>query len=102
MRTMIKFAATVAIAGALAAATMTPSEARDGWNAAAIGVGVGAVTGAAVASSAYNNGYYGYYNEPGYAYAPGYAYGAPYANGSYAYAPPPRYKYYYGDGWSDQ
>ena len=108
MRTMFKFAATVAITGALAAAAITPSEARDGWNAAAIGFGVGAVAGAAVASSAYNNGYYGYYDEPGYAYAPGYAYGpgyaydAPYAYDSYAYAPAPRYGYYYGHRWSRQ
>jgi hypothetical protein len=46
-------------------------EARNGRNAAAIGFGVGAIAGAAIAGSAYNNGYYGYYGEPGYAY--GYA-----------------------------
>ncbi|MGA8001069.1 MAG: hypothetical protein WCA05_05430, partial [Pseudolabrys sp.] len=69
------------------------------------GFGVGAVAGAAIASSAYNNGYYGYYGDPGYAYEPGYAYGSyaydPYAD-TYAYQPAPRYGYYYGDNWSRQ
>ena len=69
----------------------TPSEARNGRNAATIGFGVGAIAGAAIAGSAYNNGYYGYYGEPGYAYgyAPGYAYD------SYAYEPAPTYGYGY-------
>ena len=59
------------LAGALALAAATPSEARGGRNAAAaIGFGAGALVGAAVAGSAYNNGYYG----PGYGYGPGYAY----------------------------
>ena len=69
MKTIIKYAATVALTGALALAAAAPSEARNGRNAAAIGFGVGAVAGAAIASSAYNNGYYA---DPGYAYAPGY------------------------------
>ena len=54
--------------------------------------------------SAYNNGYYGYYEDPGYAYAPGYAYdSAPaydsYAYDGYAYEPAPRYGYY--RNWSN-
>ncbi|MGB6348551.1 MAG: hypothetical protein WBG10_00855, partial [Pseudolabrys sp.] len=54
------------------------------------------------ASAAYNNGYYGYYSDPGYAYAPGYAYDSDaYAYDSYAYQPGPRYGYY-GDNWSRQ
>ena len=76
---MIKYTAAVALTGAIALAAATPSEARNGRNAAAIGFGVGAVAGAAIASSAYNGGYYGYdgygyYDEPAYAYAPGYVY----------------------------
>ena len=74
MKTIFKYAATVALTGALALAAASPGEARNGRNAAAIGFGVGAVAGAAIASSAYNNGYYGYYGDPGYAYGPGYAY----------------------------
>ncbi len=74
MKTILKYAATVALTGALALAAATPSKAWHGHNAAAIGFGVGAVAGAAIASSAYNNGYY--YGDPGYAYAPGYAYDA--------------------------
>ena len=73
MNTIIRYATAAALTGALALAAATPSEARNGRNAAAIGFGVGAVAGAAIAGSAYSNGYYG---EPGYAYgyAPGYAY----------------------------
>ena len=108
MKTIMKYAATAALTGALALAAASPGEARNGRNAAAIGLGVGAVVaGAAIAGSAYNNGYYGYYGDPGYAYGPGYAY-APgyayddgYAYGSYAYAPAPAYGYY-GDRWSRQ
>ena len=59
MKTIFKYAATVALTGALALAAASPGEARNGRNAAAIGFGVGAVAGAAIASSAYNNGYYG-------------------------------------------
>ena len=85
-------------------AAASPSEARNGRNAAAIGFGVGAIAGAAIASSAYNGGHYSYYGDPGYgyAYAPGYAYDS-YAYDSYAYepsyvyAPAPRYGY----GWQD-
>jgi hypothetical protein len=99
MKTILKYAATVALTGAIALAAAAPSEARNGRNAAAIGFGVGALAGAAIASSAYNNGYY--YGDPGYAYAPGYAYDDAYAYDSYAYQPAPRYGYY-GDRWSSQ
>ena len=98
MKMILKFATAVAVTGALALAA-SPSEARNGRNAAAIGFGVGALAGAAIAGSAYNNGYYG---DPGYAYGPGYAYESysydPYVD-SYAYAPAPRY---YRDNWSRQ
>jgi hypothetical protein len=105
MKTIFKYATAVALTGALALAAASPSEARNGRNAAAIGFGVAAVAGAAIASSAYNNGYYGYYADPGYAYAPGYAYDtAPvydsYAYDGYAYGPAPAYSYgYYDRGW---
>ncbi|MGC1701875.1 MAG: hypothetical protein WA796_24645 [Pseudolabrys sp.] len=65
MNTIFKYATAAALTGALAA--VSPSEARNGRNAAAIGFGVGAVAGAVIAGSAYNSGYYGYYGEPGYA-----------------------------------
>ena len=115
MKTIFKYAATAALTGALALAAASPGEARNGRNAAAIGFGVGAaVAGAAIASSAYNNGYYGYYGDPGYgpayAYGPGYAYAPGYAPGyayddAYAYAPARPTAIapsYYGDRWSDQ
>src|SRR5450755_4550228 len=77
MKTILKYAAAVALTGALAVAMATPGEARNGRNAAAaIGFGAGALVGAAVAGAAYNNGYYG----AGYGYAPGY-----YAEPGYAY-----------------
>jgi hypothetical protein len=97
MKTILKYAATVALTGALALAAAAPSEARNGRNAAAIGYGVGALAGAAIASSAYNNGYY--YGDPGYAYAPGYAYDDGYTYNSYAYEPAPRYGYYSDRSW---
>ena len=109
MKTAFKYATAVTLAGALALAAASPSEARNGRNAAAIGFGIGALAGAAIASSAYNNGYYGYYGDPGYAYVPGYAYDSyaydpyaydPYAD-AYAYQPAPRYGYY-GENWSRQ
>lgn len=88
MKTIIKYAATIALTGALALAAATPSEARHGRNAALFGgLAAGALIGAAAVSA--NNGYYygpGYaepaYVEPGYAYQPG-----------YDYAPAPRYRY---------
>jgi hypothetical protein len=83
MKTVIKYAVAATMAGALALAAATPSVARDGRNAAAaIGFGAGALVGAAVAGSAYNNGYYG----PSYGYGPGY-----YAEPGYAYEPAPVY-----------
>jgi hypothetical protein len=99
MKTFMKIAAGVGLAGALAFAAATPSSARHGHNAAAIGFGVGAAVGAAAAGAAYNGGYYygpgydcGY--DCGYAYAPGpvyvepydYGYGAGY-HGYYGYQP---------------
>ncbi len=112
MKTIFKYAATAALTGALALAAASPGEARNGRNAAAIGLGVAAVAGAAIASSAYNNGYYGYYGDPGYApgyaYGPGYAYAPGYAPGyayddAYAYAPAYGYRsQYYGHRWPDQ
>lgn len=106
MNNFVKFAAAAAMTGALALSLATPSEARDGRNAAAIGgFAAGAVVGAAVAGSA-NNGYYqdrgyyarrGYYAEPGYAYE-GYAYEPRYAPSydpaavaPYPYEATPRY-----------
>lgn len=76
MNKFVKFAVAATVTGAFALAAASPSEARDGRNAAAaIGFGAGALVGAAVANSN-NNGYYGgpgyYYQEP--VYAPGYAY----------------------------
>ena len=98
MKTLLRYAAAATLTGALALAAATPSEARYGHNAAAIGFGVGALAGAAIASSAHNNGYY--YGDPGYAYAPGYAYESGPVYGSYGYAPAPGYGYY--DDWSRQ
>ena len=75
MNKCVKFAVAATMTGAFALALASPSEARNGRNAAAIGgFAAGAVLGAAIANS--NNGYYGgpgyYYQEP--VYAPGYAY----------------------------
>ena len=97
MKTLFKIAAAVALTGALALAAVTPSEARNGRNAAAaIGFGAGALVGAAAASA--NNGYY--YGNPGYAYGPGPAY----YGDDYAYEPAPVYvepapTYYYSGGY---
>jgi hypothetical protein len=98
MNTIFKYATAAALTGALALAAASPSEARNGRNAAAIGFGVGAVAGAVIAGSDYNSGYYGYYGEPGYAYSPGYAYGS-YGYDSYAYEPAPVYGYGYAPGY---
>ena len=93
MRTILKYAAAVALTGALAVAAATPSEARHGRNAAAgIGFVAGALIGSAIVGA--NNGYY----EPSYGYAPGY-----YAEPAYAYEPEtvyvaPRRVYRSGDG----
>src|SRR5262245_17753432 len=96
MKTIAKYATAMALTGALAVVATSPGEARGGRKAAAIGFGVGAVAGAAIASSAYNGGYYGYYGEPGYygyAYAPGYAYDSYAYEPGYAYVAP-GYGYY--------
>jgi hypothetical protein len=97
MKTIFKYAAAVALTGALALVAATPSEARHGRNAAA---GIGFVAGALVGAAVVNNGYYG---EPGY-YGPGpYAYG-PGQDESYAYDPAPDYyapapRYYGGSSY---
>lgn len=106
MKRFSKYTAAAVLAGAIALVAATPSDARNGRNAAAIGFGVGAVAGAAIAGSAYNGGYYGYYDEPAYVYSPGYAYESPgyayesYGYDGYAYEPAPRYRYY--RNWSDE
>lgn len=112
MKTIAKYGTAMALTGALAVAAASPGEARGGRKAAAIGFGVGAVAGAAIASSAYNGGYYGYYGDPGYngyAYAPGYAYDSYAYEPGYAYAAPgygyygnSRYGYYDGHNWARQ
>ena len=88
MNRIIKFTAAAAMAGALAVGVSTPSQARHGRNAAAIGgFAAGALVGAAAASAA--NGYYapGYYVAPGpYAYEPAYQFAYDYDPG-YAYVP---------------
>jgi hypothetical protein len=105
---LAKPAVVLGLASAVALAMATPSEARSGRNAAAIGAGVaGFAIGAAVGSAAANRGYYNepyaYYGEPAYvdsyAYAPGptyYSAPAP-AYDSYAYSPAPAPRYYGGD-----
>jgi hypothetical protein len=70
----------IGLAGAVALAMATPSEARSGRTAAAIGAGVaGFALGAAIGSAAHAHshyyGPYGYYD--GYAYAPGPVYSGP-------------------------
>jgi len=87
MNRILEYAAAAALTGALALAAASPSEARGGRNAAAIGgFAAGALVGAAVVGSQYNNGYYG----PSYGYAPGYYAEPGYAPG-YAYEPEPVY-----------
>jgi hypothetical protein len=86
MKMFIKYAMAATLAGSLAVAMATPSQARHGRNAALIGgFAAGAVIGAAAANNYYGPGD-GYYDD-GYAYAPDYA-------GAYAYEPAPNY--YYG------
>ena len=96
MMKLVKPAVVLGLVSAVALAMATPSEARSGRNAAAIGAGVaGFAIGAAVGSAAANRGYYNepyaYYREP----APVY-YGEPAYVDSYAYSPAPR-AYYGGD-----
>lgn len=100
MNTLLKYAGAATLTAALALAAATPSEARDGHHAAAaIGFGAGALVGAAVASSAYNSGYYyggGYAYEPAYVYEPAPVYSAD----DYAYEPRYRTRYYHNWGGS--
>jgi hypothetical protein len=74
MRIQKTHAAALALAGALAVASATPSFADSRWGYAAGGFAAGALIGSAAANA--HAGYYG----PGYAYHPGYH--------GYAYAPP--------------
>lgn len=105
MNRIAKAGTAVALAGALALASATPTFARNwGRTAAAAGIGfaAGTILGSAVAS---NRGYYG---GPAYAYDPYYygpTYGSSYyysrpAYGSPAYAYEPAYGYSYGWGGS--
>jgi len=69
----------LALAGTAVIGSMSPSEARNGRNAAlGIGLAAGAIVGAGIAANA-NNGYYydrsGYYD--GYAYEPAPVYREP-------------------------
>jgi hypothetical protein len=99
--TRTKLLTAVALVGAIAMAA-SPSEARNGRNAAAaIGFGAGALVGAAAASAANNNAYYGpRYEEPGYAYEPGYTYDRTYVDEpAYAYEPAPTVTYSAGPGY---
>jgi len=96
MNKFVKFAVAATMTGAFALALASPSEARNGRNAAVIGgFAAGAVVGAAVANS--NNGYYdrGYAYDPGYAYEPAPVYYGPgYDVGAvpaYPYEEAPRY-----------
>ncbi len=74
MKTMMKFATAATLAGALAVAVATPSQARisRGGAAAANAANNGYYYGPRYRAAPYANGY-GYYTEPGY--------------GAYAYAP---------------
>lgn len=99
MTSVLKYAAVVALTGAMTLAAATPSDARRGRNAAVIGgIAAGVLLGAAAANA--NRGYYygpGYYSGPGYAYEPVYEYYQPpvYVPGPYYYPGP---RYYYGPG----
>ena len=85
MKTMIKPAVVLGLAGALALGSMTASEARSRpWVAAGVGLAAGAAIAGAAAAA--NSGYYGGYGYDAYAYDPGYAYGS-----GYVYAPAPVY-----------
>jgi hypothetical protein len=101
MKAFMKTAAVAGVAGVLALASMTPSEARSrGWGVAAgIGLAGAAIATAAAAS---NYGYYGYYG-PGYAYEPYYAepaYSYGYAPGYATYGYSPGYSTYaYSPGY---
>jgi hypothetical protein len=113
MRTFMKPAAILGIAGALALSAMTPSEARvRSLAAAGIGLAAGAViagTAAAANSAYYGPGYGAYAYDPGYAYEPGYTYEvAPvYSAPGYAYEDYSSGPIYYGgyhrdNNWNEQ
>ena len=92
MNRIVKPTMVLGLAGILAVASMTPSEARNnGWAAAGIGFAAGALIGAAAANANnhyYGSGYrYGSYG-PAYGYGPGYAYEPA---ETYAYQPGPVY-----------
>ena len=92
MRIQNTHAAALALAGALAVASVTPSFADNRWGYAAGGFAAGALVGAAAA-----NAHAGYYYGPGYAYYPGYAY----APAPTVVAPAPGYMAYgYAPGFS--
>lgn len=88
MNIILKSAGAAALVGAMALASMTPSEARNRWiGPAAAGFAAGAIVGSA--ATAYGSGYY----RPGYAYGPAYetyAYETP-AYDAYAYEAAPVY-----------
>jgi hypothetical protein len=87
-------AAALAVAGALAVASATPSLADSRWGYAAGGFAAGALVGAAAANA--NAGYWG----PGYAYHPGYQ-GYALAPAPTVVAPAPGYMAYgYAPGYS--
>lgn len=96
MKSLIKPAAVLGIAGTLALAAMSPTQARvRHWSGPGLGFAVGAAIAGAAASSAYYNGYYG----PGYgayAYEPGY--GPAYVDPGYE---PYGYTYGYAPSYND-
>jgi hypothetical protein len=107
MKTWMKPAMVLGIAGALAIGTATASQARvKPWVAGAAGFAAGAAIGAAAANANayYGRGYYDAAYDPTYAYTGDPAYAAGYAAYGYApgyeaYAYAPRYHrgYWYGD-----
>ncbi len=98
MKTLVKSVAALSLAGALALAVATPSQAapRGAWVGGAIVAGaiVGAAVANAQANAYYGPGPYGYQAYDSYGYAPGYE---PYAP---AYVPAPVYGPTYYNGYS--
>jgi hypothetical protein len=97
MKTLMKPALVIGVAGAMALGAMTSSEAGGRHWGAGAGLAAGAIAGAAIVGAAASNAYYGgpygygydgYGYAPGYAYAPGYSYAA-----DYGYAPGYAYRY---------
>lgn len=100
MRTMMKPALVLGVAGVLALGAMTSSEARGRHWGAGAGLAAGAIAGAAIVGAAAANsayyGPYGYgYGYDAYAYDPGYRSGYGYG----AYAAAPTYSYPYSDNY---